>query len=90
MRIKQDDVYSNYSGWHLVIPSEMVVELEPQGDCNGCCEVWDGREFVGKHKPRLFLGFISLSFTSSLLKHFAIKRVWSGLFSALSLHPELH
>ena len=66
-------------------------ELEPHGGyCSGCWEVWGGRDFVGKHKCKLFLGFISLSPTSSLLKHSAIKRVWSGLFSALSLHPELH
>ena len=48
------------------------------------------RDFVGKHKCKQFWGFISLSPTSSLLKHSAIKRVWSGLFSALSLHPEPH
>jgi hypothetical protein len=54
-----------------------------------CWEVWGARDFVGKHKNKLFLDSISLSLTSFFLKRFAIKRFWSGLFSALSLHPEL-
>lgn len=70
---------------------DKVVEREgPGGHCKGCCGLWGGRGFVGKHQCKPFLGFISLSPTSSLLKHFAIKRFWSGLFSALCLHPELH
>lgn len=54
----------------------------PGGRPEGGCGAWGGRAFVGKHARKPVLGFISLSPTSSLLKHFAIKKILEWTISS--------
>ena len=93
VRIKRDDVRSNHNGWHLVGAQQnrhgMTWLVRPRGILQGLLGSLGGRDLW--ENTNASCSCVLLVCHPRLPSRNTLQsRVWSGLFSALSLHPELH